>query len=1042
MADIRKIKVILMNYNPRKKRFVSLIDKYKKFKAQGKLDLTSEETIRTWLNELLAIFDWDVKDTSQILQEKVLSKAEKEKLKEIGSQNTRPDYTFKIAKQKLTFLDAKDTTVKIIDDVEAAFQIKSYGWSILAPCAFISNFEEFAIYDCTYTPEQGQDPNLGRLYFGIDDYVANYKILETHLLKDNIYKGKLDEIYSVTLKDNKYIEKITPDLKFAQQLSDFRLALAVDIFENNPEYIGDNSGNLSYIVQVIINRILFIRVCEARKIEEEGLLSYFREKGFWDAFKNSSYFEFYNHYDGSLFDRINEIHKIKITNEVFDSLLQYFYYPSPYRFDVIPTKLLSDIYEIFLSKKLLIEGDEVRDEIKSEYLKTKGAISTPQYIVQEIIRRTIPRSQLQKEGIENILSHKFLDIACGSGVFLIEVYDYLEEIFKELFIVTNHPDFKQYFVVTKTDVIVNLLGKKAIMDNCIFGVDIDPEAVEVAKMSLSLKIVDTPEYLESYNEIGIFGSKVLNGIGNNIRCGNSLIESDILELFPAIEENEDELFKTNIFDWTGEYGFKEVFEQKGGFDYIIGNPPYVEVKNYNVDLPFMHHYIKGKFRSSKNGKIDLVIPFIERGIGLLNQSGRLGFIVQKRFFKTEYGKKIREMISASNYLSSIIDFETTSIFKDRITYVAILLLDKSSPENFSFKLFKGNVETLASQLRDTQTPDIAPEQYSILPSSAVNANPWSFEDIQLIDINTKLLKLGCLGSYAKVKVGIQVLWDKAYHIKPISIKKGIIKGKSHIDNDIEIELEACRPLICNENFYPYRSDNADVFVIFPYAVSNGKVSKIFFSNFKKRFPLAGEYLAKNKKTIQENVKNLNEAETWHLYTRVQNHGATYPKILVPMTALDTFATLTFSDKIYCDNANVFFIDTPEKDENTLYALSAIINSTIYSVLARSIANPQSNGYFKFNKQFLEPVPFPCEIFINDTELKLQLANVAKQIENLQNMFKTSSPTQKKGVKILLSKQWSLLDELCYQFYGLTADEKAFFNNRGRNVDRIKTLKGE
>ena len=112
----------------------------------------------------------------------------------------------------------------------------------------------------------------------------------------------------------------------------------------------------------------------------------------------------------------------------------------------------------------------------------------------------------------------------------------------------------------------------------------------------------------------------------------TFVESDILEVFPSLEENEEELLKTNIFDWKGEHGFNEIFEQKGGFDFIVGNPPYVEVKNYNVDLPYMHLYIKDKFPSSKNGKIDLAIPFIERAIGLLNESGRLGFIVQKRFF--------------------------------------------------------------------------------------------------------------------------------------------------------------------------------------------------------------------------------------------------------------------------------------------------------------------------------------------------------------------------------------------------------------------------
>lgn len=1035
-----------MSSEQRKQKLAVLIAEYNKFKEQGKLDLTSEETIRTWLNELLAIFDWEVRDTSQILQEKVLSKAEKEKLKEIGSQNTRPDYTFKVARQKLTFLDAKDISVKILDDAEAAFQIKSYGWSILAPCAFISNFEEFAIYDCTYTPERGQNANLGRLYFTLDDYIEKFEVLEAHLLKENIYKGKLDEIYSSSFQGNRYVEKTTPDFKFAQQLSDFRLALATDILNNNADYIRNNSANLSYIVQIIINRILFIRVCEARKIEEDGLLLSFKEKGFWNEFKNSSYFDFFEHYDGPLFDRINAIHEIEISNEVFDQLLQVIYYPSPYRFDVIPTKVLSDIYEIFLSKKLLIENNEVKDEIKSEYLKTKGAVSTPQYIVQEIIRRTIPKQKLLEEGIETIFDKKILDIACGSGVFAIEVYDYIEEIFRELFFISNHPDFQKYFVATNDDVIVNVLGKKAIMDNCIFGIDIDPEAVEVAKMSLSLKIIDTSEYLESYNEIGLFGNKILNGVGNNIRCGNSLVESDILEKFPALEHNEEEFLNTNIFDWKSEQGFSKIFEEKGGFDFIIGNPPYVEVKHYNVDLPYMHQYIKTRFSSSKNGKVDLAIPFIERGIELLNPTGRLGYIVQKRFFKTEYGKKIREIITSSNYLSSVIDFETTTIFKDRITYVAIILLDKSSSDSFSFKLYDGNPETLPSQLRETETPDIAPEQYSIIPASAVSANPWSFDDNQLIEIKTRLLGNGSLGDYAKVRVGVQVLWDRAYHIRPISVENGIIRGKSHIEEDFEIELEACRPLICNENFYPYRKDNADVFVIFPYDVTDGIVTEIKFSDFRERFPLASEYLQRNKATIEATVETLPKKfpekyddDNWHLFTRVQNHGATYPKILVPMTALDTFATVTFSDRTYCDNANVFFIDIPQKDENSLYALSAVINSTVYSVLARSIANPQSNGYFKFNKQFLEPVPFPVSDFRENEQLKSDLAVIAKRIDELQTNYKSSSPTQQRSIARLLATQWNTLDELCYQLYGLTDTDKVFFNDRERNIDRIQTL---
>ena len=447
----------------RKKRLSELISEYKKFKETGKLDLTSEETIRSWLNKLLEIFDWDVRDTSQILQEKVLSKAEKEKLKGISSQYTRPDYTFKIAKQKLSFLDAKDITININKDADAAFQIKSYGWSISAPCAFISNFEEFAIYDCTYIPVIEQAPDFGRIYLTIDDYIDQFEILEQHLLKEYIYSGKLNELYSDSLKNEKTVSKITPDFSFAEFLSEFRLALARSIFENNADYIDDNAENLSYIVQIIINRILFIRVCEARKIEEDRLLLKFKKDGFWESFRNSSYFDFYDHYDGPLFERINSIHNIKIPDESFNSLLDYLYYPSPYKFDVIPTKLLSDIYEIFLSRKLIIQNGQVRDEFKSEYSKTKGAVSTPLFIVQEIVKRTIRKDNLLAKGIESLLDIKILDLACGSGVFAIEVYDYLEDIFISLFVASNHRDFAKYFIQTDTEIILNLDGKKQFL---------------------------------------------------------------------------------------------------------------------------------------------------------------------------------------------------------------------------------------------------------------------------------------------------------------------------------------------------------------------------------------------------------------------------------------------------------------------------------------------------------------------------------------------------------------------------------------------------
>lgn len=1024
----------------RKQQLTDLVRRYQTYKEEGRLDSSSEETIRTWINELLSIFDWNVMDTSQVLQEKVLTKEEKERLKEIDSTSTRPDYTFKIGNQKLTFLDAKATTVNIETSNSSAFQIKSYGWSILAPCTFLTNFEELAIYDCTYVPRQDQSANLGRTYLKIEEYVENYEVLETHLLKSNVLNGTLEKLYSDTLKNVGSVQKLSPDLVFAEQLSKFRLSLAKNIVEKNTTLINSNTELLAYLTQVIINRIIFIRICEARRIEREGLLLKFKENGFWTEFKNSSYNDFFEHYDGPLFDRISHIQELEIDNEILMELVDLLYYPSPYRFEVIPTKLLSDIYEIFLSKKLIIKDGEVSEKLKLEYIKTNGAISTPQYLVQDLLKRTIIKENLIERGLESISETKILDFACGSGIFLIETFDYLQEIFINYY--KEHPsdEFRHLFFQNDDLTTLTITGKRHIISNCIFGVDIDPEAVEVARMSLSLKVVDSSEFFENYQEIGIFGNQILNNVGNNIKCGNTLVSTDISVKYPQIISNQEQLFRTNPFDYNSSEGFEDIFNFKGGFDYIVGNPPYVEVKNYNVEYPFMHHYIKDEYETTKNGKIDLAVAFIERAISILNDSGKLGLIVQRRFFKTDYGKSIREYISSRNLLSQVIEFETSKIFLNRVTYIATLILDKARPDSISFLKIDSDLEEIPFTLRSIQPFENDSTNFSTIPSSGLSKNPWNFEDADLLAIRTSLLdRHGKFGDFANVRVGIQVLWDRAYHIKVTSINDdGTLTGNTHLENGITIEIDACRPLMVNEKFYPFCKDETTTYVIFPYSVENEESESIPFNSFNETYPLAGAYLEKYKTTISDNVETF-EGENWHLFTRANNHQRTYPKVLLPMTANDTFATVTQNPLNYCDNANMFFIDIPDKSENNLFAISGIVNSTLFSVLARSIALSQQNGYFKFNKQFIEPIPFPINNFNANETLVNEISAIAIKIKQVQEQYIHASPRQKNLLRNVLNTHWTDLDKKVYQLYDLSDDQISFFQGRGRNINRIEIL---
>lgn len=1029
-----------------RKKLETLISKYQKLEKITDSSDMSEQTIRSYLHDFLLIFGWDTQNTTHIKQEKVIPWEQQEKLKEIDSNNIKPDYQFVRGKDAISYFDAKNITVDIRTNKSAAFQIKSYGWSIGAPCSFISNFKELGIYDTTYIPEKGQDANVGRLYFTLDEYLENFEIIYEHLSRERMLEGSIQALYKDTFTKEKHIQKISTDVAFANKLSSFRLSLAQNILDNNKVIIGDNIELLSYLVQILINRLMFIRICEAKNIEKEGLLKEFQKNGFWEKFKESSYNDFFNHYDGPLFDRIKNLHSIKVSDHVFDELIENIYPPSPYRFDVIPVKMLSDIYEIFLSKRLYLEDGIVTEKLKMEYTKTNGVVSTPKYIVDDLLKRTIFSEELLAKSIDEILEMNFLDFACGSGVFLVELFEYLQNILIEIYVKDPKEKHDNYFYTHDNNTTMTIDGKRLLISKCIYGIDIDPEAVEVARMSLSLKIVDESFPQHCFTDIGIYGYQILNKVGENIEYGNTLVSRDILKKYPKIKykRNKSQLDAINPFDWLNATSFKDIFQENGGFDYVVGNPPYVEVKHIKDAYPIMHHYLKSEYKSAKEGKVDLLIPFIEKGMSLLNKDGKLGLVIQNRFFRTDYGENIREQITSQNILSQVVNFDCTNIFKGRITYISIMVLDKSKPEKVCYRnIEEASVEKLPLLLDELPPSQKSTDKFNCLESKYFNSSPWTFEDAELVLIKEQMKKNNvAFGDFASMRVGIQVLLTKAYHIKvqEIDEDKGIIRGDTGLEKNIEIEIDACRAIVPNEKLFSFKKVQADTFVIFPYDIISGDKSPIFFDDFTKRYPLAGKYLKKHKKAIRLKAKQSSpDPQKWHLYTRESHLEKNYPKVVVPMTSNDLYASVVQNDFYYCDNSNVNYTDLPDKSEESLYAVASIFNSAIFSVLVRAIANKQDNGYYKMNKQYIDPVLFPAYIFDGNKKLVKQLAKIGKTIEQLQSDYHYSSPRQQKQILGELNDLWKTLDSKVARAYKLTKVQETYFIKKGKAIDRIKVL---
>lgn len=993
----------------------------------------TEETIRGYLNRMLEIFGWNVLDTNEIIQEKKLVGEQRERLREINSTHVKPDYQLMRGKNIQAFLDAKDLNVNLIEDRNVAFQIRSYGWSAQVPCSFVSNFEQFGIYDCRFEPNPNQEANYGTgtIFLSVDEYIEKYDVLYDFLHRDSMYNGRLQGIYERL----GHIGEHSLDYKFMRTISQFRLALARNLLKNNPYLDEESYGDLNYFIQVIMDRIIFIRVCESKGIEQEGLLKNFQERGFWDVFKTSCYMEFFEHYDGAMFERDNRFNDLVIDDEVFNDFIDNLYYPTPYRFDTIPVALLAEIYEYFLAKKIEVENEEIIERWKGIYQKSQGAVSTPKYLVEFICEKTINPQSFST--IEEVLNAKILEPACGSGTFLISAYELLEKRLIELYNEGNiDGKYEDWFFQSDDSVYMTVHGKRELMKSCIYGIDIDETAIEVTKMSLALKIIDNINLIV-LNEVGVYGERILRDIHNNIINGNTLVETDFLDN----DVPESEIYEANPLDINNT--FNEIIGN-GGFSFVIGNPPYVEPKHYTKLYPNMYEYIKNKYQIA-TGKGDISLYFIKRSLDLLAPNGKIGFIIQKRFFKTEYGKNIRDILSSNGYLEEVIDFKSNDIFKGRITYVAFMLISKQNNDNVNYKYVLPEHPIEVKNLIENCNLNHLGENFIKtvnVSNDQLIGKTWSYDIFSIANLIEKLRNRGIsnMGSVPglEIKTGVQVLWNQVYRLENCQVNDGIVTGTNRFGEHVCIEVGMVKKLIVNKHFYCFKGVETDTYILFPYRGEENR-ELITMSEVEEEFPLAFNYLLQNETRIKGNVRYIDNDQEWHGYTRIQGHYLFEErKIIMPMTARDTIVSFIGNEGAFADNANMWQIVVEEESEEFMKALACIMNSTTFSAFAKIEANPQQNGNFKFNKQFIEPVLFPYNNLITSSNHLAELVRLHDDIKRLQLRYRVQRPGQRNITANLLQNNWSRVDEITDELYGLTDEDKALISQYGR-IDRVELI---
>jgi type I restriction-modification system DNA methylase subunit len=560
----------------------------------------------------------------------------------IGGFTKAPDYCFRIGGARKFFVEAKKPSINVKDDVSPAFQLRRYAWSAKLPLSILSDFEELAVYDCRIKPVKTDKSSTARvLYLTYEQYADKWNDLASIFARDAILKGSFDK-YVETTKGKKGTAEV--DTAFLKEIESWRDSLARNLALRN---VGLSQRELNYAVQTLIDRIIFLRMCEDRGIEEYGRLMALQNgnkvyERMFELFQRAD-----ERYNSGLFHFRDEKGRneaadqltpgLNVEDKPLKDIIKNLYYPdSPYEFAVLPADILGQVYEQFLGKVIrLTAGHHAVVEDKPEVKKAGGVYYTPTYIVDYIVENTVGKL-LEGKTPKQASKLRILDPACGSGSFLIGAYQRLMDWHRDWYVEAGtNKHTKEVYEGPGGEWRLTTSERKRILLNNIFGVDIDPQAVEVTKLSLLLKVLEGESDESLAKQLRLFHERALPDLGDNIKCGNSLVGPDYNHDMQASLLDDESQYKINPFDWESEYGS---IMKSGGFDVIIGNPPY-SYRNSTEEM--LRPYYLREYKYAE-GNYELYKFFVERGLMLLKKGGVLGHIVSATFLVQPSFQRMRE----------------------------------------------------------------------------------------------------------------------------------------------------------------------------------------------------------------------------------------------------------------------------------------------------------------------------------------------------------------------------------------------------------------
>lgn len=594
-------------------------------------------------------------------------------------------------------------------------------------------------------------------------------------------------------------------------------------------------------------------------------------------------------------------------------------------------------------------GDVDDDQIKRYHTDRRKAKAVGEYI-----------DALRQYG-ERLGALKVVDPACGSGAFLIQAFKYLYDqrqwIALELERVTRN---KQVFDTHA--------AMRDVLSKNLYGVDLNPESAELTRLALWLHtaLPDRP----------------LTMLDNNIRCGNSLIGSDFYRQLGLNRQlfNEDERDRVNTFDW--EAAFPEIFAgDDPGFDCVIGNPPYVKLQHFRKIQEDVAAYLlnaKGKgggpmYESTQTGNFDLYLPFIEKGVALLNSKGKMGYIAPNVWMVNEYGRGLRKTLKRTRRLDRWVDFKSHQVFDEAITYTALQFFTGSPREAVRCVFAPNGRGDLAGvdwrEVVDSVGFEALPEEDSwvLMP----NAERTLHEKLEM---NCQRLVDVCKG----ITVGIQTSADYIYHLTKIGPGRYLHKPKGAKEPiEVEIEDAIMHPLVSGPEAKRYQNPHTWTYLLFPYEVNNGIVHFYTENEMEESYPKAWQHLKNHEKELRARESGKFDDKQWYRFGRNQNiDKQEIHKLCVAQTVPGMRVCYDSEGAFYFNNVRVNGIIP--NDLETGWFLLGVLNAPVCDYIFKRIGKPKEGGYYEANKQFIAPLPIPPAT----PEEKTEVARRAQKLQEL------------------------------------------------------------